>query len=67
MKRLCTSKSLIPCPAKLEGKLKTEAKRLRKEDQKVEGILKEAILNNKNEDGSQEHNKAERNVFEKLE
>ena len=32
----------------------------------MDGILKETILNNENEDGSKEHDKTERNVFEML-
>ena len=55
---------MIPCLAKIEGQLKTEARRLRKEVKKVDGILKEAILNNK--DDSEEHDEAERTIFEML-
>lgn len=55
------------CLAKTEGQVKTEARRLRKEDQKVDGVLKETILNHKNEDDSEGHDETEGNVFEKPE
>lgn len=66
MKRRYASNSLILCLAKIDEQLKTEARSLRKEDKNVEGMLKEAILNNENEDDSEEHDKRERNVFEIL-
>ena len=44
-----------------------ETRGLRKEDKKVSGILKEAILDKENEDNNEEHDETERNVFEMLE
>ena len=60
MKCLCSSNYLMPCLAKIEGQLKTEARRLSKESQKVERTLKEGMLNNKNKDDSEAHNEAEK-------
>lgn len=68
MKCLCSSNYLMPCLAKIEGQLKTEARRLSKESQKVERTLKEGMLNNKNKDDSEAHNEIEKkNDFEMLE
>ena len=66
MKRRCTSSFLITCLAINEGQFKTEARRLRKQEQKVDRKLKQVILNNKNKDDSEEHDQAERNVAEML-
>ena len=58
----------MPCLAKIEGQLKTEARRLSKESKKVERKLKEGMLNNKNKDDGEAHNEAEKkNDFEMLE
>lgn len=68
MKCLCSSNYLMPCLAKIEGQLKTEARRLSKESKKVERKLKEGMLNNKNKDDSEAHNEAEKKSdFEMLE
>ena len=53
----------MPCLAKIEGQLKTEARRLSKKSQKVERTLKEGMLNNKNKDDSEAHNEIEKKTI----
>ena len=48
----------------MEGQLKTEARQLRKEGQQVDGILKEAILQESDND---EVDDRDRNAFELFE
>ena len=62
--KLRCSNSLLSCLVKMEGQLKTEARQLRKEGQQVDGILKEAILQESDND---EVDDRDRNAFELFE
>ena len=54
----CT-KSLLPCLIQIDGKLRNEERRFRKEARKTNGILKEALTTEHNRQGEDEKDEAD--------
>ena len=54
----CT-KALLPCLIQIDGKLRNEERRLRKEARKTDGILKEALTTEHNGQGKDEKDEAD--------
>ena len=54
----CT-KALLPCLIQIDGKPRNEERRLRKEARKTDGILKEALTTEHNEQGEDEKDEAD--------